>query len=232
MQMQPSETLTVETLRSFPNFAEANDRTLETLLQSAIHKSLPAGVIMCRPGDDCAVLPVVLRGGARVFAIGESGREITLYRLLEGNACVLAAASILSQKPASAFSQTEVGGDALLIPADYLRAWVDADPFWRSFVFNLINDRLASILEVTNQAAFGRLDQRIASHLLEKGNGKTGKEAPIRTTHQEIASELGSSREVVSRLLKSFEGQGLVRLSRGEILLQDPSRLAVRAGFH
>ena len=229
MQSQMSESLTVEALRTFPTFAEADDNTLEDLIHSAMHKSLPAGLIMCRPGETCPVLPVVLHGGARVFAIGENGREITLYRLLEGNACVLAAASILSRQPASAFSQTEAAGDVLLVPADFLRAWVDTNPFWRTFVFRLISDRLASILEVTNQAAFGRLDHRIASHLLDQINGS---DAPIRTTHQAIAAEIGSSREVVSRLLKSFEAEGLLQLGRGNIRLVDRSGLAAKAGHN
>ncbi len=229
MQSQTSEAPTVDTLRSFPTFAEASEGTLENLLRSAIHRSLPAGIIMCRPGETCPVLPVVLHGGARVFAIGENGREITLYRLLQGNACVLAAASILSRQPAAAFSQTEAAGDVLLVPADLLRTWVDEDPFWRAFVFRLISDRLASILEVTNQAAFGRLDHRIASHLLDQINGS---DAPIRTTHQAIAAEIGSSREVVSRLLKSFEAEGLLQLGRGSIRLMDRSGLVAKAGHN
>ena len=204
-----------ETLKTFPAFATASDGILSDLANQGIHKKLPSGLMTSLQGTQSHHFPIVLRGSARVFTMGENGREITLYRLKPGEGCVLAAASILSELPLPAFAIIEDAGDFLMVPAEIFQKWFDDVGFWRKFVFSLIAHNLANVIAVTNATTFRRLDARVASHLLEAPNGEA------RTTHQAIALELGSSREVISRVLKSFEIEGLVGLGRGSVRLLD-----------
>ena len=209
----------IERLRLFPAFADASESFLGEVMTKGIHHKVRAGLMASIQGSQCHHFPIVLRGTARVFTMGENGGEITLYRLSAGEGCVLAAASILSDMPLPAFAIVESDGDVLKIPANIFLTWFDQQNFWRRFVFSLIAHNLASVIAVTNATAFRRLDARVADQLLAAAAEE------VRTTHQAIAMELGSSREVVSRVLKSFEVEGLVALGRGSIQILDRGNL-------
>ena len=186
---------------------------------------IPAGAPIAWEGDACDQLAIVLAGTVRVYKVGESGREITLYRIEETESCVLTASCILSrtQFPALAVAETDV--EAVLIPAYVLRDWVARYEPWRDYVFNMMSQRLADVIATVEEVAFRRMDARIAEFLAELGeNGAT-----IPITHQEIASELGTAREVVSRILKDLERGGLIALSRGAVTLLDVDGLDARA---
>jgi len=223
MQTMRQKQTQKETLQSFPAFAAASDSVLAELMEKGVHRKLPEGLMTSLQGTQCHYFPIVLRGSARVFTMGENGREITLYRLKAGEGCVLAAASILSDLPLPAFAITENEGEFLMVPAQTFHGWFDELDFWRKFVFSLIAHNLAHVIAVTNATAFRRLDARVASHLLET------QDVEARTTHQAIALELGSSREVISRVLKSFEVEGLVELHRGSVRLLDRGGLVDKA---
>ena len=186
---------------------------------------IPAGAPIAWEGDACDQLAIVLAGTVRVYKVGESGREITLYRIEETESCVLTASCILSrtQFPALAVAETDV--EAVLIPAYVLRDWVARYEPWRDYVFDMMSQRLADVIATVEEVAFRRMDARIAEFLAELGeNGAT-----IPITHQEIASELGTAREVVSRILKDLERGGLIALSRGAVTLLDGDGLNARA---
>ena len=186
---------------------------------------IPAGAPIAWEGDACDQLAIVLAGTVRVYKVGESGREITLYRIEETESCVLTASCILSrtQFPALAVAETDV--EAVLIPAYVLRDWVARYEPWRDYVFDMMSQRLADVIATVEEVAFRRMDARIAEFLAELGeNGAT-----IPITHQEIASELGTAREVVSRILKDLERGGLIALSRGAVTLLDVDGLDARA---
>jgi CRP/FNR family transcriptional regulator len=108
-----------------------------------------------------------------------------------------------------------------MIPAEAFREWVRRYELWRDFYFDLVSQRLASVMGIVEEVAFRRLDARVASLL----RGRAEKENPVRLTHQEIASELGSSREVISRILEDFSGRGLIRTERGAVEILDLGRL-------
>ena len=108
-----------------------------------------------------------------------------------------------------------------MIPADTFRDWVNRYKLWREFVFDLLSQRLSSVLEIVDEVAFGRMDIRVATLLLDRSTS----ENPLISTHQEIAAELGSSREVISRILGSLASQGLIQMSRGAIEVLDPQLL-------
>ncbi|MCK4976252.1 MAG: Crp/Fnr family transcriptional regulator, partial [Anaerolineales bacterium] len=156
-------------------------------------------------------------GIVRVYKISQTGREITLYRFGEGESCVITANAILHQQNFPAIAIVERDAEAVMIPAETFSDWVRRYDPWRDFVFNLVSDRLASLMEIVDEVAFQRMDRRVASFLLERSHLKN----PISITHQEIANEIGSSREVISRILEDFAERGIIRLSRGEIKVLD-----------
>jgi len=208
-------------LRLFPFLSGVAPASLKLLAGRARRVALAADQHVCTEGTQCTHLPLVLSGTARVYKLGETGREITLYRIEAGQSCVLTASCILSGRRFPAFARCETAVEAALVPAQTLLDWFTQDPAWRSYLLGLVADRLADIISIVEEVAFRRMDRRVAEYLTR---GDTGRGA-LNLTHQQIASDLGTSREVVTRILRDFEGKGLVALARGRIALRDPAGL-------
>ena len=183
---------------------------------------IPAGRDVMAEGDRAEAIPLLISGQIRVFRIGESGREITLYRFGRGECCVLTADSILGNRLFPACAQVEEEVEVAFIPASVFDSWLARSPAWRQFVFDAMSRRLMSLMDTLDDVAFRRMDTRVASLLLERS--KQG-EPMVRLTHQDIADELGSSREVVSRILEDLQARGQVRLSRGLVEVIEPALL-------
>ena len=209
-------------LDAFPFISLLSESAREELSRAAVPATIDAGDFTLMEGDTCASLAIVLEGVVRVYKSGSRGREITLYRILPGESCVLTASCIMSGRPFPAFARVESAVVAIAIPASDVRRWVQGNEVWRSYVFSLVSDRLANVIEVVEEVAFGRLDRRIARYLLQSD---ADADSVVLTTHEHIADELGSSREVVSRILKDFENGGVVSLSRGRIRILDRATL-------
>jgi len=171
--------------------------------------------------DQVDAIALLISGVVRVYKIGETGREITLYRFGNGESCILTANAILSQKTFPAIAVVEQDAEAVMIPAEVFRQWVAKYDLWREFLFDLLSQRLSSVMAIVDEVAFRRMDERLASLLLTRSRIQN----PMRITHQDIAAELGSSREVISRLLEDFSKRGLVRVARGEIEILDKAGL-------
>ncbi len=203
-----------EFLKAFAALRKAPAGLVEELLSVSIRQTVPAGKQIYAEGDACSAIAFVLSGDIRVFKLGETGREITLYEIGPGETCILNASCILSGRtyPANAVAITDV--DMLLIPSAAFRRLVDEHEAMRDFVFTLLSLRLSAVMELVEEVAFGRMDQRLMEYLVEKSENSV-----LGTTHQKIANDLGTSREVVSRLLKDFERKQEVRLSRNSITL-------------
>jgi CRP/FNR family transcriptional regulator len=134
---------------------------------------------------------------------------------------MLTAGAILNRQTFPALATVEQDAEAVFIPAETLRDWVRRYDLWCEFVFDLLSQRLASVLAIVDEVAFRRMDARVAELLL----GRRQRAHPIRVTHQAIAAELGSSREVISRVLGELAGRGLIRLGRGTIEILDAESL-------
>ncbi|MEW8586623.1 MAG: Crp/Fnr family transcriptional regulator [Candidatus Thiodiazotropha sp.] len=180
---------------------------------------------LCQQGMQCSHLALVIQGTARVYKIGENGREITLYRIGPGESCILTASCIMSQKPFPAFAVSEEPIKALVVSTANVVRWSNQEPAWRDYLFQLISDRLSDVISVVEEVAFRRVDRRLANYLLQHTDNGS---ARMQITHQSIASDLGTSREVVSRILKDFEQQGMISTSRGTITLEDRHRLSAK----
>ncbi len=203
-----------EFTRSFPAFQKIPSPLMEEMLSSSAMQTIPSGARIYAEGDACSAIAFVLSGGIRVYKIGETGREITLYEIGPGETCILNASCILAHTsyPANAIAVSDV--DVLLVPSLAFRRLVTENEAMREFVFRLLSQRLSLVMELVEEVAFGRLDQRLMDYLVEKSENHV-----LETTHQKIANDLGTSREVVSRMLKDFERKQLVKVSRNSITL-------------
>ncbi len=202
-------------LNAFPLFRANSLRNLvPALIDSGYQRSIPRDARVYAEGDACSAIAFILSGEIRVYKVGETGREITLYEIGPGETCILNASCILAHTsyPANAVAISDV--NVLLVPSAEFRSLVMNHEGMRDFVFTLLSRRLATVMELVEEVAFGRMDQRLMDYLIEKS-----KNSALETTHQKIANDLGTSREVVSRLLKDFERKKQVKLSRNSIAL-------------
>lgn len=188
--------------------------------------SLDAGENVCHEGQSCSHLPLVASGSIRVYKLSESGREITLYRIEQGQSCVLTASCIIGGQTFPAEAEIEQNVQVLLVPANSVKQWMRDIPIWRDFMFRLVAERLADIIAVVEEVAFRRMDARIVDYLKHHAND----EGKVIATHQHIASDLGTSREVVTRILKDMEYSGALKPARGEIHIHDMSLVEKYAG--
>lgn len=211
--------------RALPVFQDNNSQLAREFQQAAFLAKIPAGQDVFLEGDRVDAIALLIAGVVRVYKIGETGREITLYRFGHGESCILTANAILSQRSFPAIATVEKDAEAVMIPADQFREWVKRYDLWREFVFELLSDRLFAVMTVVDEVVFQRMDRRVASLLLER----SGRVNPLRITHQEIAAELGSSREVISRILEDFAQKGMVEVGRGTVEILDFEGLSDRA---
>jgi CRP/FNR family transcriptional regulator, anaerobic regulatory protein len=212
-------------VQALPILERADQGLLREFQQTAFFTRIPEGRDVFIEGDQVDAIALLISGVVRVYKIGETGREITLYRFGNGESCILTANAILSQKNFPAVATVEKEAEAVMIPADTFRDWVRRYDLWREFVFELLSERLSSVMEIVEEVAFRRMDARVASLLSELGR----KSDSIHITHQEVAAELGSSREVISRILEDFSAQGILDVSRGIIKITDRDALQARS---
>jgi CRP/FNR family transcriptional regulator len=188
-----------EFTKIFPVLSNSRDVLVKELLAVSRVQDVPAGSRLYAEGDACTAIALVLDGEIRVYKIGESGREITLYEIGQGETCILNASCILSGTSYPANAVTLTPTRILLIPSTIFRKLMGEHEQLREFVFFLLSLRLSSVMELVEEVAFGGMDQRLLDYLVEKSENDR-----LETTHQKIANDLGTSREVVSRLLERF----------------------------
>ena len=196
------------------------------LMAHAVLASFGAGRDLMAVGDRVEAVPVIISGSIRVFWTGDSGREITLYRFGPGECCVLSADSILGNRLFPARAQVAEAVEVAFIPAPVFDDMLARSSAWRARVFGAMSQRLLSLMGTLDEVAFGHMDTRVAALLAQMAGGRP---AVLAVTHQEIADELGSAREVISRILEDFRSRGLLKLGRGSVEVLDPARLATSA---
>jgi CRP/FNR family transcriptional regulator len=192
---------------------------LDELLAQAMVMSLPSGTTVFDENQACQGFPLILSGSLRVIKAAANGRELQLYRVMPGESCILTSSCLLGHTRYQARGICEADVEMLLLPASAFHVLLESQSSFRTYVFHLFSDRLTDLMQLVSAVAFQKLDQRLAALLLTKQN-------PIRSTHQALADELGSAREMVSRLLKGFADQGWLLLGREHIEIVDKSALA------
>ena len=202
-------------------FNELNSPATLAILSKANQMTVPAKSTLFRQGDLCKHYLLVLDGVIKVFSRAENGREIVLYRLSAGDSCVLTTSCLFGHVNYSAEGIAETEVTALTIPGKLFNEAVQNSEIFRQHVFKSFSANLSSLIGLVEGVAFGRLDMRLARYLLEQCDA----ELTIKITHQDLATELGTAREVISRKLKDLEMQGLLETSRGYIRITNKEAL-------
>ncbi len=205
-------------LQLYPMLRELPAAELESLVASAIVMHVPAGTVVFDENQSCQGFPLLLSGSIRVIKSTPSGRELQLYRVVSGESCILTSSCLLGHTRYQARGIAEQTLEIVLLPASAFHTLLGNCEAFRNYVFHLFSDRITDLMQLVSAVAFQKLDQRLAKLLINKAS-------PVRATHQALADELGSAREIVSRLLKGFAEQGWVKLGREQIEIADAASL-------
>lgn len=210
--------------RVYPELANLQKPECFELLNRAPILRFPAGSLLIEVGDDYRNFILLLEGTIRIYQMAEDGREVTLYRIHPGDMCLMSLNNLLDNKPFNASARSESDVTALVLKqADFHAAMEISDNF-RNLVLRSLTSRASELTNRFYDIAFQRLDMRLAcllGRLFERADSDT-----ISVTHQALAQELGTTREVISRLLKQLEKENCVSLARGRITIKNQTKLA------
>lgn len=201
------------TLAGLPAAQQARLFTPDSLLR------LPAGAPIFSENQPCAGFPLIVEGSIKVIKQASNGRELLLYRVGPGDSCIISSSCLLGKTAYNARGMTESPLILFVLPAAEFNRLLTEQLAFRDFVFHLFTERISELMQLVEEVAFARLDQRLAKCLLSHP------EDVLHLTHQQLADELGSVREIVSRLLKGFAAQGLVALGREQVDVLDRNGL-------
>jgi len=210
----------------FPIFGNLDDASLDRLTATALWRRYDGHEAVMNQDEACDGLMKVTQGRLRVYMQNESGKEITLYRLYPGDACVMTASCLLHSMHVDFLIEAEIETIVILLPTTYLGAVSQSYPALKDHLNELVRSRFSQLTWVIRQIVFSSMPSRIAEFLVEQ---YVIRESSVLTlTHEEIANDLGSAREVVSRILKYFQEEGLIDQSRKKIRLVDLENLKKR----
>ena len=201
-------------VRCYPVLKELPADLQKRLEMSVNLVQAPAGRRLFEEGSPCTHYPLLVDGVIRASKCSPDGHEILLYRLNPGESCVITVVALLGETPYPAVGSAETSLTLHGIPRSLFVEMVLKSPAFRVFVFQSLSNRLAHLMALIDDVAFRRVDQRLASRLLLHRE-------PITATHQMLADELGTTREVVSRTLEAFQESGMLRLGRKRIEILD-----------
>lgn len=212
----------------FPVWDELTQAQRETLTRSVTRRSVPAGTVLHRGEDDCLGVLLVRSGQLRVYISSDEGREVTLYRLFERDLCLLSASCAMPNIQFETTVEAEKDSEIWIIPPAVFRDLRAQSLAVSNFVNDVMSSRFSEVMWRVEQILWKSMDKRVASFLLEESALEGSKE--LHLTHDRIAAHLGTAREVVTRMLRYFQSEGLVALSRGTVELTDEKRLAALCG--
>lgn len=218
----PNQILITRWLNAFPELAELEPEAKAEILGATQFDRLRQGDIAYRQGQSCHNYLMCIEGQTRIFKTSESGREIMLYQVGPGETCVLTTSCLIAGNPFPAESTAQADVLLAALPASVFHRLMVSSPKFRHYVLGNYGDLLASLIMLVDEVAFASLDLRLARKLLaEAGTGGV-----VSKTHQQLALDLGSVREVISRYLSEWERMGWVRSARGSIEVLDRDALA------
>jgi len=194
-----------------------DSKTVEEILRVGKYQEFLPGEEIIRPGQYIKAIPLILKGSVKIMREDNDGKELLLYYLGENDSCAMSLTCCLSLRKSEVKAIAEEKTDMLMIPVEYVEKWMEKYPSWKSYVFGTYQKRFEEMLNAIDSIAFKKMDERLLEYLERKKNTLKTKELII--THEEIANDIGTSREVISRLLKQLERMGAVKLSRNKIEL-------------
>jgi len=189
---------------------------IEEITSKSRHKKLDSGDVLIFPGDVLVFVPIVLSGALRIVREDEEGREVFLYHLFASQTCAMAVNCCMGKQTSMVKVIAEDETEVLLVPTELIDQLFKY-PEWKEFINNTYSNRFAELIEVIDLIAFNSLDKKILNYLEKKKEALNS--SVLLITHQQIATELNTHREAVSRLLRTMEQKGIVKLGRNTIEL-------------
>ncbi len=207
----------------FPVFSLLSPEDQSMLLKRTVLRSIKKGTVLHRSDEDCLGLLLIQSGQLRAFISSEEGKEITVYRLFERDVCLFSASCIMKNIQFDLTITAEKDTEAWLIPLDVYKTLSARYAAVTNYTNELMSARFTEVMWLMEQILFQSFDKRLASFLLEESAIEGT--STLSLTHEKIASHLGTAREVVTRMLRYFQSEGAVRLSRGTIEIVDEKKL-------
>ena len=206
----------------FPFWEKLTEEQRQRLAAGAVLRTVKAGVLL-HQGGDCMGLLAVHTGQLRAYILSDQGREITLYRLFDRDICLFSASCLLRNIQFDVTISAEKDTQLWVIPADVYQSLMEESAAVANYTNDLMGSRFSEVMWLMEQVMWKSFDARLASFLLEESLLEGT--ASLRLTHERIANHLGTAREVVTRMLRYFQSEGMVRLTRGTVALTDLERL-------
>jgi len=185
-----------------------SDELISEIASVAIFKEIPSGSTILREGQYIKVIPIVTQGLIKVFSRHED-KDLLLYYIQPHESCIMSFSASLKNEPSRVYAITEEDTSAILLPVEKIDSWIRQFPDFNSIFFQLYNLRYSELLETISDLLFNKMDQRLYDYLKKK-HQLTGKN-PLKMSHRQIANDMGTAREVISRVMKKLEGEGKVR---------------------
>ncbi|GAB4022395.1 Crp/Fnr family transcriptional regulator [Spirosoma sp. KCTC 42546] len=190
---------------------------LQELTEVGQHKLVPVGAYLIRPGEYIRSVPIIIRGSVKIMRPDQEGREALLYYLGGLDACAMSLTCCLGNKRSEITAVVDEETELIAVPVDKVDTWLCQYSTWKQFVFQTYQKRFDNLLETIDEVIFHKLDERLLTYLQKKV--ASCQCTVLNITHEEIAQELATSREVISRLLKQLEKDGQIQLMRNKITM-------------
>lgn len=207
----------------FPVWDKLDGSQQETVLESAVYRTFSKGTILHNGSADCIGLFVVRAGQLRAYILSDEGKEVTLYRLFERDVCLFSASCMISSIQFDIVLEAERDTDCWIVPVSVYQQLMERSVAVSNYTNQLMASRFSEVMWLMDQVLFKSFDTRLAAFLLEESNIEQSDELTI--THEKVAQHIGTAREVVTRMLKYFQSEGMTRLSRGVISITDKKKL-------
>lgn len=212
----------------FPVWNKLTAAQQEALHRSTREKQVKKGALLHADGQDCTGLLIVRQGQLRAYILSEEGREVTIYRLVEGDVCLFSASCMMRSIQFDVTVEAERDTALWVVPAEAYRGLMEQSAAVANYTNDLMGSRFSEVMWLMEQIMWRSFDQRLAQFLLQESALEESDLLPL--THERIAAHLGTAREVVTRMLRYFQGEGMVRLARGSVELTDVSKLKALCG--
>ena len=207
----------------FPFWSKLTDSQREKLTEMAHPMTAKAGTVVHNGSMDCLGLLLIRSGQLRVYTLSEEGREVTLYRLFEYDICLFSASCVMPSVQFEVVIEAEKDCDLIVIPSCLFKNLMEDSAPVANYTNHLISSRFSEVMWLMEQIMWKSFDKRLAKFLLEES--ALEQTTVLKITHEKIANHIGTAREVVTRMLRYFQGEGMVSLSRGTVELTDVKKL-------
>lgn len=205
-----------DNLEKFEFYLKMSEADKRLLRDTAMRKQLDKGQIMTGDNSRCFGVPLVVKGGLRFFRVSDKGREVTLYRIGEGEMCILAAVCAMGDVEYDFSIEAEKESSLLVMSPEVFRELFGKSEAFKTYVFNALAEKLITSMETIEMLIFISIEERILDYVKQNANDK----GELKTTHEKMAVDLGSSREVITRQLKKMAEKSMLKLERGKIILK------------